>query len=314
LLASKNMRFSMQMKVSARPPAICMPQSQLRLVRTETFALFSQALPSQDLGFVDAKTTSLNLSIGGKDITIHQSPSVLSSNRAGGTTGAVVWKVTPLFADWIVSQHNLLWNAGILTSGSCVLELGCGVSALVGLALGPRVGRYVLTDQAYVGKFVLQNLEENGVVLSEQPRNLQKRKSSKARNAANSTLAQPKVSFRALDWELDKIDPSLTGDSTITSFDVVLALDCIYNEALVEPLVQTCSDVCRLRADCAVRPCVCVVGQQMRSPDVFERWLRAMMYHFQIWRVPDLELTEGLRSDKGFVVHLAIFKGSFDDA
>lgn len=54
----------------------------------ETFELFAQELPSHNLGFVDSKSSVLELSIAGRDITLHQSPTVLASNRAGGTTGA----------------------------------------------------------------------------------------------------------------------------------------------------------------------------------------------------------------------------------
>ena len=54
----------------------------------ETFELFAQELPSQNLGFVDSKAAALELTVAGRDLTIQQSPSVLSSNRAGGTTGA----------------------------------------------------------------------------------------------------------------------------------------------------------------------------------------------------------------------------------
>ena len=54
----------------------------------ETFFLFSQTTPSQGLGFVDSKAVVLEVEVAGKDYTIHQSPTLLSSNRAGGTTGA----------------------------------------------------------------------------------------------------------------------------------------------------------------------------------------------------------------------------------
>lgn len=54
----------------------------------EVFLLFSQSIPSQNLGFVDPKATVLDLTINGHDLTIHQSPTLLSSNRGGGTTGA----------------------------------------------------------------------------------------------------------------------------------------------------------------------------------------------------------------------------------
>ncbi|TQW05051.1 hypothetical protein IF2G_07694 [Cordyceps javanica] len=54
----------------------------------ETFWLYSQPIPSSNLGFVDPKATVVEACVGGVDYTIHQSPGVLSSNRAGGTTGA----------------------------------------------------------------------------------------------------------------------------------------------------------------------------------------------------------------------------------
>lgn len=56
--------------------------------RVETFLLFSRDIPSQNLGFVDARASKLELTVAGRDYVIHQSPTVLSSNRAGGTTGA----------------------------------------------------------------------------------------------------------------------------------------------------------------------------------------------------------------------------------
>lgn len=55
---------------------------------SESFLLFSQALPSQDLGFIDPKATSLDIVVAGKDMIIQQSPAILSSDRKNGTTGA----------------------------------------------------------------------------------------------------------------------------------------------------------------------------------------------------------------------------------
>ena len=54
----------------------------------ETVVLFAQPIPSQNLGFIDPKATVLSLTVAGHDFTIHQSPTVLTSDRAGGTTGA----------------------------------------------------------------------------------------------------------------------------------------------------------------------------------------------------------------------------------
>jgi len=54
----------------------------------EAFLIFSRPIPSQNLGFVDAKASTLELTVGGKEFSIHQSPGLLSSDRKEGTTGA----------------------------------------------------------------------------------------------------------------------------------------------------------------------------------------------------------------------------------
>jgi hypothetical protein len=41
-----------------------------------------------NLGFIDSRAASVDVSVADRDYTIHQSPTVLSSSRAGGTTGA----------------------------------------------------------------------------------------------------------------------------------------------------------------------------------------------------------------------------------
>jgi hypothetical protein len=55
---------------------------------TEAFVVFSQAIPSQSLGFIDSKASTLDISVGGHDLTIHQSYGLLTSDRKTGTTGA----------------------------------------------------------------------------------------------------------------------------------------------------------------------------------------------------------------------------------
>ncbi|KAF3360118.1 Phosphoenolpyruvate carboxykinase [ATP] [Verticillium dahliae VDG1] len=164
----------------------------------ETFALFSAPIPSANLGFIDPRAAELDITLPpNRDFTIHQSPTLLASSRAGGTTGAVLWKITPLFAAFL-------------------------------------------------------------------------------------------------------------------SFDLVVACDCIYNDALVEPLVQTSVDACLLRrrdeGATAREPTLCIVAQQLRSPEVFEAWLKAFHRRFRVWRVPDQVVGEGLAVGSGFVVHVGILR------
>ncbi|KAK3318292.1 hypothetical protein B0H66DRAFT_532802 [Apodospora peruviana] len=316
----------------------------------ETFDLFAQQIPSQNLGFIDAKASVIELTVAGRDLTIHQSPGILSSDRAGGTTGAVVWKITPLFAEWISSPSNPLFAHDVLSSSSCVIELGCGIAGIVGLLLAPRIAHYVLTDQAYVSKFIEQNIADNTTTATATTKpsykghhnhyhktshkKQQRETSSRSSKSTGGSSSQPggqqgqqqNIHFTPLDWETDGATPELLSSSTAVSnnsktatatatresFDAIIACDCIYNEALVEPLVSTCADICRLRAADnrdEDKPCVCVVAQQLRDPTVFEAWLACFAESFRVWRIPDSLLTEGLRSNSGFVVHIGVLKG-----
>ncbi|KAK1829018.1 hypothetical protein QBC39DRAFT_141017 [Podospora conica] len=272
----------------------------------ETYDLFAQSLPSHSLGFIDPKALTLDLTIAGRDLVIHQSPGILSSNRAGGTTGAVLWKVTPLFAAWFSSPSlNPLFTHSILTPSSYILELGCGISALVGLLTAPHISRYVLTDQPYVSKLVEANIAENTAAATKRGGGRHKPSSSSSKPTATD---DKKLIFTPLDWELSTPNPSLTASSTTHSFDAVVACDCIYNEALIDPFVAACADVCRLRSPEEGGPTVCVVGQQLRDPEIFEAWLEAFCRVFRVWRVPGEVLGEGMGEGSGFVVHLGVLK------
>ncbi|KAI1819493.1 hypothetical protein F4861DRAFT_137083 [Xylaria intraflava] len=282
--------------------------SEIEDAEEETFLLFSQDIPSQNLGFVDPHATTIDLTIAGKDYTIHQSPTIL--NRPGSTTGAVVWKITPLIASWLSSLDNPLWTTRTLSSSSSILELGCGISGIVGLALSPLVSHYVLTDQTYVARLVEKNLEEN---LSPQKKPASQKRKGKSSSASNPV----NLCFKPLDWELDEVTSSLTGSASVASFDAVIACDCIYNETLIKPLVQACVDACGLRrrgedtgaqSAEACGPTVCLIAQQLRDPEIFEGWIKEFNKWFRVWRLPEEALSKELRADTGFVVHIGILK------
>ncbi|KAI1142249.1 hypothetical protein F5Y05DRAFT_370235 [Hypoxylon sp. FL0543] len=284
-----------------------MSPSSTNTASLETFLLFSQDIPSQNLGFVDPRSATLDLNVAGKDYVIHQSPTIL--NRPGSTTGAVVWKITPLVADWLVRSDNPLWTSGVLSPASIVLELGCGISGLNGLALAPLIARYVLTDQSYVARLVEKNIAENSPLRNTRQSGIT---CQKRRGKSSAVQSEADLRFQPLDWELDEVAPELTGNENVKSFDAVIACDCIYNDTLIRPLVQTCADVCKLRsADenaSSDRPTICLVAQQLRDPEIFEAWVKEFSKCFRIWRVPDNALTEGLRANPGFVVHLGILQ------
>ncbi|KAH6673619.1 hypothetical protein B0J14DRAFT_52145 [Halenospora varia] len=299
----------------ALPALLGMLGAEIDDPEEESFLLFSQSIPSQNLGFVDSKATLIEVNVNNREFQIHQSPTILSSNRGGGTTGAVVWKITPLFASWISSSGNLLFKNGSLDANSSILELGCGISGIIGMALGPQVESYVLTDQDYVMKFLNQNLEENrqGSSISSSKGRKSKEKPKRGSASAGVTLkVDGNVIARALDWETDEVTAELANRSKKQSFDAVIACDCIYNDALIQPLVQTCFDACQLRTseklEEGFQPTMCIVAQQLRSAEVFESWLQAFYERFRVWRILDEHLIDGLRSDSGFVVHIGVLR------
>ena len=272
----------------------------------ETFLLFSQDTPSQNLGFVDAKATRLELTVSGRDFDTTQSPGLLASNRQGGTTGAVVWKITPLFAEWISSKNNVLFQTSVLDQQSAVIELGCGISGVVAIALAPRIGKYAATDQAYVFKWLKQNIDNNSSTTAQKIKTQGKLSATTA-----STLAINKIKFIELDWESSSVSelPTLTGMEPSRQFDAVIACDCIYNEALIGPFVRTCAETCHLvNTSSNAKDIVCIIAQQLRSDTVFGTWLLAFHKVFRVWRVPDELLIQGLRGGSGFVMHIGILR------
>ncbi|KAI4721158.1 hypothetical protein E4T48_02544 [Aureobasidium sp. EXF-10727] len=268
----------------------------------ETFLLFSQDIPSQNLGIIDSQAPLLDLSIGPRDLSIKQSPAVLNSARGGGTTGAVVWKVTPRFAEWLVSPTNILAQHGIVSAQSSVLELGSGIAGIVPLTLAPLVQQYIATDQVYALKLLKENIDQNTAPMQSGVKN---KKSSKK----TSPLPSSNIQVLSLDWETDDVDSFLKSNNAPEGVDMVVACDCIYNYALIKPFVQTCVDVCRTRTD--ERPTVCVIAQQLRQPDVFEEWLEEFRKHFRTWRLSDDVLTEPLKENSGFMVHVGVLREGF---
>lgn len=279
----------------------------------ETFLLFSQPIPSQDLGFVDAKATSLEITVCGRELNIRQSPTLLSSNREGGTTGAVVWKITPLFAQWIALDSNVLFQSSALDESSIVLELGSGISGIIAITLARRIGRYIATDQNYVFKLLKANIEDNSPKGKGSGSSIAKHH-GKAHFNDGSARARSKIEVLALDWESSLVSslPTMMGTGSAEASQVihaVIACDCIYNESLIDPLVHTCADICQfVNASSAAKPTLCIVAQQLRSDTVFEAWLKAFHRLFKVWRMPDEFLIDGLKEGSGFVVHVGILR------
>ncbi|KAJ8608309.1 hypothetical protein MRB53_039731 [Persea americana] len=288
----KSSQIRTVLKILARSRLVHQFERVYAELRVDAFVDFSHRTAIPDLGMLDPAALTVEVHVAGSDVTLRQSPGLLKSNRAQGTTGA----------DWLAKKDNLLFRCGVLHAASTCVELGCGVSGLLALALGPRVSRYLLTDQDYVLKTLGQNLEDN-----------KPRPAGEQRNKPNHRLGANRldnISTLSLDWEHD--DPTRLPQLLGGDIDVVLACDCIYNEALCKPFVDMCRRICRLKAfDSTEVPTCCLIAQQLRSHEVYETWLHEMLESFILWRVADDQLPASLRIETGHVVHIAVLKEYF---
>lgn len=187
-----------------------------------------------------------------------------------------------------------------------MLELGAGISGLIALSLAPKVKRYLATDQDYVLKILRENIAQNYGRTASHPKRQGARKKRNVETRADIT---PAIDVIHLDWETSQASTLYAQTTLVADQDhiaAVIAADCIYNEALIQPLVETCSDVCRLAPE--EKPTLCIIVQQLRSPDVFEQWMKTFHSRFIVWRVPDEVLSEELKVENGFAMHVGILK------
>ncbi|EXJ77267.1 hypothetical protein A1O3_10425 [Capronia epimyces CBS 606.96] len=267
----------------------------------ETFLLFSQDFPSNNLGFIDSKAETLEIDIRGQDYFLRQSPGLLTSNRSGGTTGAVLWKITPLLAAWLSSLPSFLSDIGALGTNAIVAELGCGVSGLVGLVLSRIVKCYILTDQHYVMKYLKENISANTASHKSDA------KASKKRGNPPKHRSEGILKPIPLDWETDDVEILRAALTPDVSVDLLLLCDCVYNDFLIPPLVQTCVDICHLGSSCG-KTTVVLIAQQLRSDSICESFFGTLLKWFDVWRVPDDKVSAELRLGSGYAVHLAVLK------
>jgi hypothetical protein len=197
----------------------------------------------------------------------------------------MLWSVTPHVARYLTSPTCAL----PISSSSRILELGCGAAAVLACTLGPVVRTYIQSDIPAIVKLAEKNVSANlpGVV-------------GKKRGGVVHTIP--------LDWERDDVATQPVLKALGAPLDWVVACDCVYNEALVPPLVETLASACRMNRDGVEGKTMVLVAHELRSPDVMEEFLETFMEAFTVWRVPDRLLSNELREGNGYVLHVGVLK------
>ena len=155
-------------------------------------------------------------------------------------------------------------------ANASVLELGSGTGVLAAL-LGPLSKSWLATDIFSLLPLIDKNIKRNWPAKS-----------------------SAKVEVRELDWTWSRKELERNFPGSKETWDLVIAVDCLYNEALVQPFVDTLDAL----------PCrVVIVVSELRSSDVMqlflERWLA--LGKWQIWRVGDGTNDRGLLGDSQVV-------------
>jgi predicted nicotinamide N-methyase len=130
------------------------------------------------------------------------------------------------------------------------LELGSG-TGLLAILLSPLCGSYTASDLLVNLQLCARNLELNGVDVVEGQQSMEK--------SGNTGVdgRRAGVAMEEIDW-FDSSASDIGSD-----YDLILAIDCVYNEALAIPLVNTMSRYCRVGS-----PTIALVVVELRSSDV----------------------------------------------
>ena len=54
-----------------------------------------------------------------------------------------------------------------------------------------------------------------------------------------------------------------------------------------------------------------MIGQQIRSPEIFEAWMLSMMSKFRLFYLKDVYQSEKISKSSGFIVYLAVLRNVY---
>lgn len=251
------------------------------------------------------------------NFVIEQSITSLFSSRdnSNSTTGYVLWSTTPFFLKWLLYDKNAepLRSGGDVeilndpkrqclnispllskpNSGDsmCVLELGTGVSGMLPIVLSNYVDTFVCTDQKGILNKLKFNLQENLLQLNK--RKCISKSLGLHDDELESTSPKVKLEIMLLDWENFKLKSSgILLDTLTTAKRIhIIAMDVIYNEYLINPFLNTLSQLMEYFQghDMEVHA---LIGIQLRSECVLTEFLEKAIieYELPVYHVSDSTL------------------------
>ncbi|ANZ73816.1 BA75_00502T0 [Komagataella pastoris] len=231
------------------------------------YLLYSGSKLNNDLGYYPSKADKFVIPIGELDIEIEQSKSGVYAMHETGTTGFYLWKVSPLFAEWMLYHKHPL--SDMFNGCGVVVELGSGVAGILASTLSTRCEVFLATDQRHLLKLLAKNIGSN---------------------------RQPKSNIKIVEFDWENIELGVSNlEATLEKrqVDFVLAFDTIYNSFLLDHFIAATKTLCNSET-------IVVVGIQLRDEDVLLEFLQKMLDNsFQCYHVDQEWLSPGLKNGYG---------------
>ncbi|ODN91383.1 hypothetical protein L198_05897 [Cryptococcus wingfieldii CBS 7118] len=211
---------------------------------------------------------------GGKDsmvsipVVLNQDLTALRGRK--GDTGSVLWRSSLHLARHVLFHHlfrpqNPLLDIDRLNSAH-ILELGCG-TGLLAILLSQLCGQYTASDQLDNLKLIQRNLELNDIPVSFSSSTPVSESAVDKKGMGREVKKE--VVLEEVDWvEVSKSQGRYRSPDDTKTYDLILAVDCIYNEHLIQPLIDTFAQYCQPGS----RTVVWVVVE-LRSADVIGTFL-----------------------------------------
>lgn len=154
-------------------------------------------------------------------------PLHLQTEEDDDLEGSIVWQVSILLARLLLDDSK--YPHKFFHPKRTFIELGCGCG-LPGMAAALRGAKVTFTDMAPVLPRLMRNIEAN-------LKNIPLRLPDVAATLPLAVQASEQATAAQLDWL--QIQEDLQAGHEDVPYDVVLVADCVYQEQLVQPLVDT---------------------------------------------------------------------------
>ncbi|KAI7957713.1 hypothetical protein MJO29_005930 [Puccinia striiformis f. sp. tritici] len=258
----------------------------------------------------------------GRDIEVELKQDIFATKYRSGDTGSIVWRASIDLAELLwyellfpslggASAHGGVededcWTGfldmGRLTSSSRILELGAGTGCLSILCEGmfppDSSASWNVSDQFDLLAIIARNLAHSRIAFST---GLPSREQPRARHTVEE------VDWMEVEkqWLREHANPRPNNEQAkgLSRYDLILAVDCLYNESLILPLLRTIDHFASIQApshpssDVPTHPTLVLVVSELRSSEVVEAFVRhwlALGPTWSIFRLPAAYLRSDL--------------------